>query len=312
MKNVVVFGGSGFLGSHVCDKLLESDYNVSIFDKSESEFFNKKKNIIIGDILSEEKVEKAVKNANIVFNFAGLADIDAAKTDPIATVRYNILGNTIILEACRKAGVDRFVFASSVYVYSNSGGFYRCSKQACEQYIENYHTMYDLDYTILRYGSLYGPRSDLHNGIYRFITQALTEKKMVFRGKADSIREFIHVEDAAEGSVEILKPEYANQHIILSGNQSFSINELLKMIKEILNNSAIQIEFTPDEYDAHYEMTPYTFNPKYGKKLYPKLQRDFGQGVLQVIDDIYKGIHPEETEQFGYLVGKNKKGNKGS
>ena len=307
MKNVVVFGGSGFLGSHVCDKLMESGYNVTIFDKSESAFINRKQNLIIGDILSEEKVEKAVKNANIVFNFAGLADIDAVKTAPIATVRYNILGNTILLEACRKAGVDRFVFASSVYVYSSSGGFYRCSKQACEQYIENYQTMYNLDYTILRYGSLYGPRSDLHNGIYRFIQQALTDKKMVFRGKADSKREFIHVEDAAESSVEILKPEYANQHIILSGNQSFTINELLKMIKEILNNSAIKIEFTPDEYDAHYEMTPYTFNPKYGKKMYPKLQRDFGQGILQVIEDIYKGIHPKETEQFGYLIDNNKK-----
>jgi len=115
-------------------------------------------------------------------------------------------------------------------------------------------------------------------------------------GKPDSKREFIHVEDAAEGSVEILKPEYANQHIILSGNQSFTINELLKMIKEIINNGNIQIEFNPDENDAHYEMTPYTFNPKYGKKMYPKLQRDFGQGVLQIIEDLYKGIHPEETE----------------
>ena len=307
MKNVVVFGGSGFLGSHVCDKLMESGYNVTVFDKKESEFIKGKHNFIIGDILSEEKVEKVVKNANIVFNFAGLADIDVAKTNPIATVRYNILGNTIILEACRKAGVDRFVYASSVYVYSSSGGFYRCSKQACEQYIENYQTMYNLDYTILRYGSLYGPRSDSHNGIYRFIQQALSEKKMVFIGKADSKREFIHVKDAAESSVEILKPKYANQHIILSGNQSLTINELLKTIKEILKDSAIKIKFNPDEYDAHYEMTPYTFNPKYGKKLYPELQRDFGQGILQVIEDIYRDIHYEQKEQFGYLVEKNKR-----
>ena len=179
MKNVVVFGGSGFLGSHVCDKLVESDYTVTVFDKKESEFIKGKHNIVIGDILSEEEVGKAVKNANIVFNFAGLSDLNAAKSDPISTVRYNILGNTIILEACRKAGIDRFVFASSVYVYSSSGGFYRCSKQACEQYIENYHRTYNLDYTILRYGSLYGPRSDSNNGIYRFVKQALTERKMV-------------------------------------------------------------------------------------------------------------------------------------
>ena len=119
MNNVVVFGGSGFLGSHVCDKLIDSGYNVTVFDKNESEFIKNKHKVIIGDILSEEKVEKVLKNANIVFNFAGLADIDVAKTNPIATVRYNILGNTIILDACRKAGVDRFVYASSVYVYES-------------------------------------------------------------------------------------------------------------------------------------------------------------------------------------------------
>jgi len=130
---------------------------------------------------------------------------------------------------------------------------------------------------------------------------------MVFSGKADSKREFIHVKDAAESSVEILKPKYANQHIILSGNQSLTINELLKTIKEILKDSAIKIEYNPDEYNAHYEMTPYTFNPKYGKKLYPELQRDFGQGILQVIEDIYRDLHSEEKEEFGYLVEKNKR-----
>ena len=307
MKNVVVFGGSGFLGSHVCDKLLESGYNVTVFDKRESEFIKGKYNIVIGDILSEDNVFKVIENANIVFNFAGLADINLAESDPIATVRYNILGNTIILEACRKAGIERYIFASSVYVYSNFGGFYRCSKQACELYVENFHEIYNLNYTILRYGSLYGPRSDMSNGIYRFINQALTDKKMIFKGKADSKREFIHVEDAAESSVKILEPKYANQHIILTGNQLFSIRELLKMIKEILNDNKIQIEFTPDENDTHYEMTPYTFNPKYGKKLYPELQRDFGQGILQVIEDIYRDIHSEEKEEFGYLVEKNKR-----
>ena len=306
MKNVVVFGGSGFLGSHVCDKLIEHGYNVTVFDKIGSENIKGNHKIIIGDILSEEKVKKTVENANIVFNFAGLADINLAESDPIATVRYNILGNTIILEACRQAGIERYIFASSVYVYSNFGGFYRCSKQACELYVENFHEIYNLNYTILRYGSLYGPRSDVSNGIYRFINQALTNKKMIFKGKADSKREFIHVEDAAESSVKILESKYANQHIILTGNQLFSIRELFMMIKEILNDKKIKIEFTSDENSTHYEMTPYTFNPKFGKKMNPALQRDFGQGILQVIEEIYRSNHPEVKEQLGNLLENNK------
>jgi len=113
---------------------------------------------------------------------------------------------------------------------------------------------------------------------------------MIFSGKPESKREFIHVEDAAESSVKILDQEYANQHIILSGNQSYTINELLKMINEILKDKEIKIIFKENELDSHYEMTPYTYNPKYGKKMYPSLQRDLGQGVLQVIEEVSKEI----------------------
>ena len=309
MKKVVVFGGAGFLGSHVCDKLSDSGYKVTIFDQIESLFLRDDQSMIIGDILSPDEIIEAVNGADIVFNFAGLADLDKATNNPIETVRSNILGNTYILEACKKAKIKRFVFASSIYVYSDSGGFYRCSKQACELYIENYHACYDLQYSILRYGSLYGPRSDLRNGIYRFIKQALTENKLIFKGKPNALREFIHVEDAADCSVEILKPQYANQHIILTGNQSHSIDQLLVMIKEIINDTSIQIEYDSKSSDAHYEMTPYTFIPKYGKKMSPHLHRDFGQGLLQVIEDVHKDIHPEDHQQHGLLL-QNKKNNR--
>ena len=75
------------------------------------------------------EVNKAIKGNDLVFNFAGLSDIDDANKDPIGTVKSNILGNTNILESCRKRKVSRFIFASTVYVYSNLGGFYRVSKQ---------------------------------------------------------------------------------------------------------------------------------------------------------------------------------------
>ena len=134
----------------------------------------------------------------------------------------------------------------------------------------------------------------------------MTKKKMLFKGKANSIREFIHVKDAAECSVEILKPDYANQHIVLTGNQLMTIEELLKMIAEILNDKDIIIEFKPETVDAHYEMSPYTFNPKYGKKLVPNLHIDFGQGLLELIEESYKELHPEENEKFGFLLKKDK------
>ena len=127
-----------------------------------------------------------------------------------------MLGNVHILEACVRHGVDRYVYASTLYVFSRAGGFYRCSKQAAEAYIETFHEQSGLAYSVLRFGSLYGPRSDEKNGIHRFISQALREGRIVYHGTADALREYIHVDDAARASVEVLGGRVANPHGILS------------------------------------------------------------------------------------------------
>ena len=296
-----VFGGSGFLGSHVCDKLSEAGYEVTIYDLKPSPWRRPDQKMIVGDILSEDKVDKAVEGTQVVFNFAGIADIGEANIRPLDTVRHNVLGNTIILEACRKVETKRYIFASSVYVYGKSGGFYRCSKQACEAYIEAYQENYGLEYTILRYGSLYGPRADEHNAIYRYILQALREKKIHYLGRDDALREYIHVEDAALTSLEILMPEYANQNIILTGHQPVKVRNVLKMIAEMLGEE-IELKFETNPHNGHYDITPYSFCPKIGKKLAPPLHMDLGQGFLRVIEEIHKKLHPELHNLHGVLV----------
>ena len=117
----------------------------------------------------------------------------------------------------------RFVFASTIYVYSESGSFYRASKQAAERFIETYHERYDLDYSILRYGSLYGRRADARNGIYRMLHEALERHSITYHGSGEAIREYIHVEDAARMSVQVLAPEFANRHLILTGQERLRI-----------------------------------------------------------------------------------------
>ncbi|MBF0290074.1 MAG: NAD(P)-dependent oxidoreductase [SAR324 cluster bacterium] len=298
---VTVFGGSGFLGSHVCDQLSNAGYQVTIFDQVESQWLREDQQMFIGDILNEEQIAQAIQNAQFVFNFAGIADLDEAQARPIDTVRNNILGNTMILEACRQASVERYVFASSVYVYSKTGGFYRCSKQACELYIENYHEYFGLEYTILRYGSLYGQRSDSRNTIHRFVHQALTEKKITYGGSPKALREYIHVEDAARSSVKILEPEYANEHIVLTGHQPMRVGDLLKMIGEMLNEE-LKFEFESNPDYAHYEITPYSFNPRVGKKLAATFHVDLGQGVLHIVEELHQKLNPELHSHHGFLV----------
>jgi UDP-glucose 4-epimerase len=121
------------------------------------------------------------------------------------------MGTVYLLDAAEKAKIKRFVFASTAYAYSDLGYFYRCSKQLCEAYIETFHKLYGLEYTCLRYGSLYGPRADERDSIYKLVRQAVCDKKIVYHGTGQEIREFIHVIDAAKISVDILSSDFANQ-----------------------------------------------------------------------------------------------------
>lgn len=285
----IVFGGSGFIGSHVADVLTEMGHNVTVYDLKPSPYIKNTESMIIGDIMDEGLVRNSVKGADFVYNFAGISDIEEAGQKPFDSVKFNILGNSIILEACRQAKIKRFVFASSIYVYSKSGCFYRSTKQSCELLIENYREAFDLPYTIIRYGSLYGPRADERNYIYRIIKQALTERRIIREGDGEEIREYIHVYDAARSSVEILSDEFINQSVIITGDQQLRVKDLLLMIKEMLENK-ISIEYRQATNGYHYEITPYTFVPKMGKRLVGRTRLDLGQGILKCIEDIYSGL----------------------
>jgi len=281
----IVFGGSGFLGSHIADELLKQGYETIIYDKVTSSYLQDGQKMIVGDILDIKHVEKAVKDCDYVYNFAGIADLDKAKTRPLETVNLNILGNVNILEASAKSNIKRFIYASSIYVYSQKGGFYRCSKQASEIYIEEYNKYYGLEYTILRYGSIYGPRADERNPIYRYLEQALKNKKIKCINPEET-REYIHVRDAAKLSVKILENKFANRHIILSGHYRMKVKEMMLIIKEIMNNN-VDVNFIDSKRsNAHYSYTPYSYSPRIGDKLLNDCCVDIGQGILECLEEI--------------------------
>lgn len=292
MKSIV-FGGSGFLGSHVADVLSEAGHEVKIFDTKVSPYLREDQEMIVGNILDLNHVIEAVTACGVVYNFAGIADLDDATTRPIDTVQLNILGNAHILEAAKIACCQRYIYASTIYVYSQLGGFYRCSKQAAESYVEEYHRRYGLDFTILRYGTLYGPRADARNSVYRYLQQALTQGRIRCTGTGEEVREYIHVRDAAKLSVEILSGEYRNRYIIVTGHHPMKFRELLFMIREMLGGR-VTIEFEAEQNPAHYTLTPYTFVPKIGQKLTSNCYTDLGQGLLECLHELYEAsTHPE-------------------
>lgn len=281
----VVIGGSGFLGSHVADQLSESGHAVRIFDRTASKWLRADQQMVIGDLLDRVALANAIRGADVVYNFAALADLNQALDRAVDTVQVNVLGNVYVLEACRLNQVRRFVYASTVYVYSREGGFYRCSKQAAEHYVEEYQRLYGLDFTILRYGSLYGPRSDETNGLHRIVQEALATGTVSYMGNPESIREYIHVQDAARASVHALADEFRNESVVLTGNQSMRVFDLMKMLAEILGMPDA-VNFRDEQYAGHYVRTPYAYQPKLGRKYAPPLHIDLGQGLLQLIEEV--------------------------
>ena len=117
----LVIGGSGFLGSHISDQLTLKGHEVIIFDKQKSNWMNNKQKFIQGDISDYNSLEKAFKDVDVVFHLAGISDLDEAYESGISTATVNILGTVNSLELSCRNNISRFVYASSVYVSSNSG-----------------------------------------------------------------------------------------------------------------------------------------------------------------------------------------------
>lgn len=292
MARVCVIGGSGFLGSHVADALSMTGHQVCVYDRRASPWLRGDQEMVTGDLLDVDRLSAAIAGAEYVYNFAALADLNEALDKPLETVRVNVLGNAHVLEACRQSGVRRFIYASTVYVYSREGSFYRCSKQSAEHYVEEYQAAYGLDYTVLRYGSLYGPRSDRQNGLWRIVNEALQTGKIRYAGSAEAMREYIHVEDAARASVAALGDEFRNQHVVLTGQEPMRVMDLLKMLAEILGIPQA-VEFEETEYAGHYVRTPYAYQPKLGRKYVPPMHVDLGQGLLQLIAEVQNTANPD-------------------
>lgn len=284
---VLVTGASGFLGSHIADALSDKGYDVTVFDIVESPYLRSDQKFIQGDVTDFQALSEQLKGFDYVYHLAALADLNAAKTRPLDTVAINIQGTVNMLEAARLNGVKRFVFGSTVYVYSREGGFYRCSKQACENYVEEYYKKYGLEYTVLRYGSLYGPRTDMANGVFRLLKNFMDNDAMEHSGRSDDKRDYIHVYDAARLSASILTDDYINKNLVLTGNDKLTISDLFKMFGEILGKRS-EVRYLGDEGkgNGHYNITPYAYTPKIGHKLVSLEYVDMGQGIIQVIEEI--------------------------
>jgi UDP-glucose 4-epimerase len=289
-KNILVIGGSGFMGSHTADVLSKNGKIVSILDQVTSPWLRSDQNMIVGDAMDSDILESSMQDVDCVYYFAGIADIEEAKSYPYNTIEINVMGLTKALEAAIKNNVKQFIYASTMYVYSSHGSFYRASKQAAEIIIEAYQENYGIDFVFLRYGSLYGPRSQKWNGIRGFVQQVIKNGVLEYSGNGSEIREYIHVLDAAKLSVKALQEEYKNRAITITGQQAMSVANMFSMIFEIEGKEVNVNYLNEHEGSSHYGNTPYRYTPKTSMKIIPTEFVDLGQGILDIVEEIHKSL----------------------
>jgi len=285
--NILIVGGLGFLGNSVVKKGLERGHKITVFDSKTDNNLDVEQ--VKGNILDKDHLIEVVKNKDVVYNLAGMADIDDCINKPYDAINCNVMGNTSVLNACVENNIEKYIFASSVYVGGNHGGFYATTKKSSELIIKDYHKFYGINYTILRYGTLYGPNANEKNSIYKYLKDALHKREINYTGNGSELREYIHVDDAASLSYEILNEHYNNKTISLTGNSVIKTRDLFSMISEILDNDLkinYNVKTSPGRVTAHYRTCPYSFNKETVHKLTKNFNRELGESLIEILERI--------------------------
>ena len=295
----LVTGGAGFVGRYLVKELQKKKIKTIVFDrvppdtKRDSLYGSKDVSYIQGDILDLKLLKKSMRGCDLVFHTAAIAEVDEARKNPVKTMEINVLGTVNCLEAARQNGVKRFLYASSVYASGHRGSFYRVSKQAGESLCKTYYQDFGLEYTILRYGSLYGREPNHWNFIYGVCRELLTKGEFSYTSSPDAIREYIHISDAARETVRIaLEPEFINKSVLITGHQRLRMKEFFDMIQEILGKE-ITIHYTASERQVHYVKTPYSFEIEVPTRINLSTYVDISEGILDCLKEVHKELTGE-------------------
>jgi UDP-glucose 4-epimerase len=251
---IAVTGGSGFIGSHIVDKLIEKGYDVGVIDVKHPHRNDVKH--LKTDVLNREELVKATRDVEYIYHLAALANIDDVYRNPVLGVRVNCEGTVNVLEAARKNEVERVLYASTVWVYGGSPGrevdenspiyptghLYTSTKIVSEFFCHDYWKMYGQKFTILRYGIPYGPRGREETVIPIFIKRAISREPIQIFGDGLQYRNFIYVEDLASGNVAALKKVAENKIYNLDGKEKITILDIANMIKKLIGDVKIEFE----------------------------------------------------------------------
>jgi len=247
--NIKLIGGNGFIGSHVYDAL-KNDHDVTIIDIDKSVG---KHPYSYCDIVEDiDRLTDLLKGADIVYLFTAISEASKNHEDPSNAVAVNIVGLHNVLAACVKNAVKRIVFSSTGWVYSeclenivdedtslnlNAGtNVYSATKICGEVLVRSYQKSFGLDYTILRYGTIYGEGMNPRTAVNSFLTAARNGEAVTVN--SNGYRNFIHVSDIAQGIADVARyfEDTKNQTVNLDGDEAISLLDVVKYISEKIHN----------------------------------------------------------------------------
>ena len=250
---IVVTGGSGFIGSHVVDSLRKRSYAVRVFDQVKPERTDVE--WVKGDLRSKEDAYNAVRDAEAVFHLAAIADVNIATTDPQLCLDVNELGTLNLLNACTGEEVDRFILASTVWVYGRAVGtvteetpinlpndIYTKTKIGQEHLVHSWTRSHPIKYTILRYDIPYGPRMRSNMAIAAFVRRALNKETISIFGDGKQGRCWVYVTDLAEAHAQSLRPDAENQIVNIAGREFVTIDEIVQTLRKKLGDFPVKHE----------------------------------------------------------------------
>jgi UDP-glucose 4-epimerase len=253
MSRILVTGGSGFIGSHVVDKLAEAGFEPRIYDLRPSPHHESGSiDTVIGDLLDGEALRAAMEDCEAAVHLAAYADVGVVAEQPVSAEECNSRGTMAVLEAARATGT-RVVYGSTIWVYGASGHgeidedspiglpdhLYTASKLAGEMYCTSYSELYDVPITILRFGIPYGPRARPTAVIPIFVSKALRGEALTIAGDGLQTRRFVYVEDLADGVVAAVERGAEGRVYNLAGNETVTIRELAEVVSGLVGDTEI-------------------------------------------------------------------------
>jgi len=268
---VLITGAAGFIGSHLCERLLDEGLSVVGVDNFD-DFYdpqikrdnisdclkNKNFQLIEADIRDRGAMDKAVGCVEIIVHLAARAGVRPSIAEPLLYSDVNINGTMVLLEAANKHKVGKFIFASSSSVYGNNEKVpfseddnvdfpispYAATKKACELICHTYHHLCGIDLTCLRFFTVYGPRQRPDLAIHKFSKLIEQDKPIPVFGDGSMMRDFTYIDDIIEGIIASMSKCKGFNIYNLGESQPISVNDLIGEIEKALGKKAAR-EYIP-------------------------------------------------------------------